>query len=264
MRLFDRVVELKVGDTDINGLDIAFEIEKDLNPEPNPCHIEIYNLSKKNRDLLSSYDRVPLALRAGYKDNVGLIFNGDMLSCRHEHEGTSWKTTLASGDGACAIQSSRINKSFAKGTPIKAVIKEIAKQLGLPFGNSLNQIESIKDVLPRGFSCSGNAMTELSNQLEPIGFSASIQSNVLEINSKNADTQEVTHLSPKSGLISTPHLQAGGMWECKTVLMPNIYPGSIVSIASSTANGHIQVQSVHFIGSNFAGDWAATLVAKSN
>ncbi len=36
MRLFDRVVELRVGDTDINGLDISFEIEKDESPSPNP------------------------------------------------------------------------------------------------------------------------------------------------------------------------------------------------------------------------------------
>ena len=74
MRLFDRVVELKVGNTEIAGLDIAFEIEKDLSPEPNPCHVDIYNLSADNRSVLSKYGNVPVLLKAGYRDHVGVIF----------------------------------------------------------------------------------------------------------------------------------------------------------------------------------------------
>src|SRR5580704_10033232 len=121
MKLFERVVELRVGDTEIAGLDIAFEIEKDLKPEPNPCHIEIYNLGPKNREVLSKYKRVPILLRAGYQGHVSVIYDGNLIRCTHIKEGPTWKTMLTNGDGAMAIQSTRINKSFAKGTPVKTV-----------------------------------------------------------------------------------------------------------------------------------------------
>jgi len=53
MQLFDRVIELIVGDIEITGLDIAFEVEKSLQPEPNICDITVYNLGAENRQRLS-------------------------------------------------------------------------------------------------------------------------------------------------------------------------------------------------------------------
>jgi hypothetical protein len=95
MLLFDRVIELTVGDTVITGLDIAFEIEKDESPEPNPCHIDIFNLGPENRATLSKYKQVSVLLKAGYKGSVGVIFQGDMVRCNHIMERASWKTTLS-------------------------------------------------------------------------------------------------------------------------------------------------------------------------
>src|SRR5580658_7301416 len=129
MKLFDRVIELTVGQTHIAGLDIAFEIEKDESLAPNPCHIEIYNLSSANRAILSKYTQVPVVLKAGYSESVGLIFKGDMLRCIHFKESTSWKTVLASGDGAMAIQTQRIDKSYSKGTPIKDIVEDLAQRI---------------------------------------------------------------------------------------------------------------------------------------
>ncbi|MGH7249620.1 MAG: baseplate hub protein, partial [Minisyncoccia bacterium] len=181
MKLFDRVIELTVGNTKISGLDIAFEIEKDLEPEPNPCHIEIYNLSAQNRAILSKQARLPVVLKAGYRDQVGIIFQGDMISCAHIKEGPTWKTVLTNGDGANAIQTARIKKSFAKGTPIKAVIKEIAEQLKIPSGEAMKQLEMITDELGRGFCAFGNPMDELCRILYQYGYTASIQNNSLQV-----------------------------------------------------------------------------------
>lgn len=115
-------MEVKVGDTEITGLDIAFEIEKDESPEPNPCHIEIYNLGPENRATLSKYAIVPVVLKAGYSDKVGTIFKGEMVRCSHVMEKASWKTTLSCGDGA-SVQGKRTEQSYAKGTPLKKVLK---------------------------------------------------------------------------------------------------------------------------------------------
>src|ERR1700721_584379 len=162
MRFFNRVVELKVGNTEITGLYIAFKIEKDEGPEPNPCHIDIYNLSPENRAALSKYKFVPVTLKAGYEGQIGVIFQGDMIRCNHVKEDASWKTTLACGDGAMAIQSKRTNKSYQKGTPIKTVVHDLAKQLDLPSGNALRQLNELSTSLTRSLSVSGTPREEIN------------------------------------------------------------------------------------------------------
>ena len=147
MRLFDRQIALRVGETEINGLDISFEIEKDETSSPNPCHIEIYNLNPANRAILSRYVSAPVLLEAGYSGHMGVIFKGDLVGCQHLKERTSWKTVIASGDGAMAIQTKRIDKSYAKGTPIKQVVEDLAQKIGLPKASPLTHLKELEELI---------------------------------------------------------------------------------------------------------------------
>lgn len=260
MKLFDRVVELTVGNTEINGLDIAFEIEKDLTPEPNPCHIEIYNLSPQNRTILSKYVRVPVVLKAGYRDYVGIIFQGDMISCAHIKEGPTWKTVLANGEGAKVIQTARIKKSFAKGTPVKAVIKEIAEQLKIPNAQAIRQLEAITEKLGRGFSACGNPMDELCRILCQYGYTASVQNNSLQVlKHGQALEKQAINLTANSGLKGTPELGTDKTLQVQTVLMPELLPGQMVHIESVVFNGFATIQSVRFEGANHGDAWNVDL-----
>jgi len=260
MNLFGRVVELKVGDTEITGLDIAFEIEKDLTPEPNPCHVEIFNLGAKNRNILSQYKQVPVQLKAGYKGNVGVIFYGDMIRCSHLKEGPTWKTTLANGDGAKSIQSERINKSFSKGTPVKTVIKEIAEQLKIPSASALKQFEDLSQKLSRGFMVSGNPMDELGSILRDYGYSASVQNNSLQIlKDGQALLNQALNLTPRSGLKGSPEIGSNKKLKVTAVLMPELLPGQKVHIDCSTFIGFALIQHVRFCGSTFEAAWESEI-----
>lgn len=262
MKLYERVIELRVGTTEISGLDIAFEIEKDLSPEPNPCHIEIYNLSEQNRAMLSKSKSVPVLLKAGYNGNVGVIFRGDMQNCVHEKIGPTWKTVLASGDGAMAIQSARINKSFAKGTPVKDIIQEIAKQLKLPCDGALKQLQGLSEELARGFCVSGNAMEDLSRMLNQYGYSASIQNNSLQLLKQGGSlADKAINLAADSGLKGTPQVGFDKMLKLQAVLMPELLPGTKVHIESSVYNGFAIIQSVRFYGAKFGEEWGAEIIA---
>lgn len=263
MKLFERVVELTVGETEITGLDIAFEIEKNLEKEPNPCHIDIFNLGPKNREILSKYKQVPVLIKAGYKNSVGLIFKGDMIHCTHLKEGSSWKSTLVNGDGANAIQTTRINKSFAKGTPVKTVIKEIAAQLGLPYSSALKQCDGLTNNLERSFAASGNPMDELCRILRHFGYGASVQNQALQIIKQGEPwDKEAISLSAISGLTATPELGSDKKIQLKSVLMPELLPGSTVHVDSAVFKGFVTIQSVRFDGSNFDDNWAAEMEAK--
>lgn len=262
MKLFERLVGLTVGDTHITGLDIAFEIEKDLSSEPNPCSVEIFNLSPENRSILSKYDRVWVMLRAGYKDSVGLIFKGDMLSIRHLKEGPTWKTVLASGDGANAIQTARTKKSYAKGTPVKTVVKDLAEQLKLPHDNAIKQIEDLQSKLEKGFMVSGGIMHSMTSILQGKA-SVSIQDGKLQILKKGEALQkEALVLSSDSGLLSTPEIGSKGEMTLKTVILPELSPGRKVIIRSSVFNGLATIQSVRFSGTNFGENWECEVGVK--
>ncbi len=263
MKLFDRVVEITVGDTEITGLDIAFEIEKNLEKEPNPCHIDIFNLGAKNREILSKYKRVPVLIKAGYKGNVGVIFQGDMIRCTHAKEGPTWKSTLVNGDGAKLIQTARINKSFAKGTPVKTVIKEIAEQLGLPHVSAMKQLEWLGENLERGFAASGNPMDELCRILHQFGYGASVQNNTLQILKRGESLEKQTiNLTAHSGLKATPEIGTDKKIKVQSVLMPELLPGQMIHIDSRVFKGFATIQSVRFEGSNFDDAWDADMECK--
>jgi hypothetical protein len=261
MKLFDRVIELTVGETEIAGLDIAFEIEKDLSPEPNPCSIEIYNLRANNRAILSGYERVPVLLRAGYKDQLGIIFLGDMVSCTHQKVGPDWKTLLTTGDGVTALQTARIKKSFAKGTPVKTVIKELVEQMNLPSGNALKQLEILTEKLERAFTVSGNPMDELCRILRQFGYGASVQNKSLQILKQGLSLQkEAINLTPASGLKEMPELGSNKTIQVQSVLIPELLPGQLVHIESNVFKGFATIQNVRFEGANFGDAWSADML----
>lgn len=254
--LFDRVVELKVGYTEITELDISFEIEKDESPEPNPCHIDIYNLSPENRAALSKYKIVPVTLRAGYKGQVGIIFQGDMVRCTHIKEDSSWRTTLACGDGALAIQNKRTNKSYQKGTPVKTVVQDLAKLLDLPSANALGQLKEMNSNLTRSLSVSGNPMTEINHILASHSMRLSIQNSALQIRKKGKPLpKEAISLSSDSGLTASPELGTKGKMAIRALLMPELSPGRKVHINAAVFKGFVTVERVRFMGSNFGDEW---------
>ncbi len=262
--MFERVVELKVGETEIIGLDIAFEIEKDLTTEPNPCHVDIFNLCPENRTTLSKYKRVPVVLKAGYKDSVGVIFKGDMVRCNHIKEEASWKTTLSCGDGATAIQTKRTNKSYAKGTPVKTVVGDLAKQLHLPPGNADNQLSKLNAALGRSLSISTSPMMAISHILRGQNMNASVQNGILQILKKGAALQkEAVSLSAESGLMSSPEIGKKGEVVIKARLMPEFAPGRLVHIDSAMYKGFVVIQKARFAGANFGEEWECELECKA-
>lgn len=262
--LFERVVELRVGDTDITELDIAFEIEKDESPEPNPCHIEVYNLGPENRATLSKYQCVPVLLKAGYKGQVGVIFQGDMLRCHHVKESASWKTVLASGEGALAMQTKRINKSYAKGTPIKTVIEDLARQMGLPLGSAVDNFKELSETLSKSFAASGNPMKDVTRILMGKQFNVSVQNQSLQLRRKTEPLQkEAISLSDDSGLLASPEIGTKGELIVRSLLMADFSPGRKVHINSAGFNVLATIEAVRFAGSTFGPDWEAEMKCRA-
>ena len=263
MKLFERAVELKVGDTLIICLDISFEVEKDLSPIPNNCHLAIFNLGAENRTLLSKHRRIPVTLKAGYKNALGLLFKGDLLRCQHLKEGPTWKTSLSMGDALHALETGRLEKSYAKGTPLKTIIEDLIKQLGLPAGNAQKQLEKLNAELPRGYAVSGNVMDQLAGILKGQGYSVSVQDGTLQIlsNDKALDKEAIS-LTADTGLIGTPETGLEGEMVVKTVLSPELSPGRLLHIESAVFKGVAIIERLRYKGATFGEAWDTELVVR--
>ncbi|MCA9508957.1 MAG: hypothetical protein KC505_11100 [Myxococcales bacterium] len=260
MKLFDRIIELKVGDTNIKGLDIAFEIEKDESPEPNPCHIDIFNLNPTNRTILAKYQKVPVLLKAGFKDGVGVIFHGDMMRCNNSFEQASWKTTLACGEGLKESQKNPVNKTFAKGTPLKTVINELTGQIEICSGDSAGLIAQIDGDLTRSYSISGNPYHEVKRILASKNLLLSIQNNLLQIRAKTkALSKSAISLSADTGLLSSPEINSKHQITVRALLMADYQPGRLIYLDTKVFRGHLIIKKVNFNGANFGDNWEAKM-----
>ncbi len=88
----------------INGLKIAFSIEKTDKPEPNTSKIQIYNLSKDTHNQISVAGN-HCTLKAGYTDEtIAAIFFGHVVKGTRTKCGTDYITELEVKDGRAALR----------------------------------------------------------------------------------------------------------------------------------------------------------------
>jgi len=108
VEFWNRMIELQVGSTVItlDDLDIEFVIENDDESKAGTAEIAIYNLGKSK----SAFKKDELVqLKAGYKDDYGIIFYGKIDKVWDEKDGADIKTV---------VQASDMTKQLAKHIPI--------------------------------------------------------------------------------------------------------------------------------------------------
>lgn len=193
MTAFQRAYRLTVGDIQmdalrgvgLNALRIAFSIERDIKRHPNNCEISVYNLTASHRAALAKLASVRVRLEAGYVDDVGTLFDGDLRSARSVTEGTEKVTRVSGGDGESKCRSARINKTFAKGTPVGTVLNELGKALGVGPGNLRDftgaTLSNGSKVLTRSLTLSGAVFDEMEHVTRSCGLQWSVQDSALQI-----------------------------------------------------------------------------------
>jgi hypothetical protein len=135
---FSRFVEVTVGEKNgagfkIDGLKIAFKIEKTDSPDPNTATIKIYNLSQDASSKVCVAGN-HITLRAGYRDEtVSGIFFGDALKGERYRDGNDYITELQAQDGRGAVTACQVSVSYAKGVSASTVARDFLSAIGLVF-----------------------------------------------------------------------------------------------------------------------------------
>lgn len=269
--LRQRIYELTIQDLAIDGLDIEFKIERNLDQTQNTAEVLVYNLASDHRKHLQSVTTgCVVKLSAGTADTgLALIFLGKLREITNLRNGPDWETRVSSGDGDGKDRP--INFSLGPNAKLVAVIKKTIRELGIGIGNALQAIQAISlgpglgDAFREGVVISGRGDKQLDRLFESAGLEWSIQNGELQVLKRgrplNAPAALVTQAT---GMIGSPELgtatAAGGgkrpIVKFRTLLRADIYPGRQVKIESDAINGYFRVERAAYLGQAPAGnDW---------
>lgn len=252
----------------ISDLRVTFSIEKHLGSEPNKADVVIYNLAEDSR---AAIQRKPLLVRleAGYEDNLGRLFNGDLRWGASNREGSDWITKLQLADGDRAVRHGRVNRSHPPGTSKADVLKGAAKGLGLEVPPAvLGAVESAGQFVA-GLTAQGPAAKVMTTVTRSMGMGWSIQDGRLQIQRANdVRPDRAILISQDTGMIGNPTLGApkkpGGptTLTIKMLLYPGLTPGGKIKVETRTINGIFKVERVLHTGDTHGDDWTSEIEAR--
>lgn len=287
-KLFDRVSRLVVGELDLSNLDMVFKCVKTIKPEPNTLDLSIYNLQESSRDYLMGSggrfatqkknissslhgkgfagDKHVCRLEVGYSQaDVHQIFLGEIRSCYSMVRGPDIITTLSTGDGDKAIQTSRCAVPHGPQIPLETALRAIVTTLGVGEGNldlaiSRLKTRGITSIYPRGGVAYGSSWKELQSFARSAELEISIQDGALMILDKGKPLEgKAIRIAPNSGLLESPSIDSDGTVTAKCFIIPQLRPGAKVAFDSLQVKGGYRILRCEWSGDTRSPDWFCTI-----
>lgn len=264
---WERIVKLQVGSTVItlDDLDIEFVIENDDESTAGTAEIAVYNLGQSK----SAFKKDEMVqLKAGYKDDYGIIFYGKIDKVWDELDGADVKTVLQASDMTKQLFMAKpICKKYPKGTSVAAIVQDLFSEAGIPVGKIDDpSITLEKDMVFGGTATStphailtehilplvnGNKLKglQLDGALARIGeitdlYTVFIGQDGMGYFVKRNYNAEAIVLDSESGLMEVQDVSKEGetaAYKVRCIFNWKIRQGTIVQIDSITVSGNFKV-----------------------
>lgn len=242
MDKFGRRYTLRVGtQTGTLTIELPFTLELDITrntlTSANVCQIRVFNLSKRNRDLIrfNTYEYATfksIELYAGYNANPPLVFSGNISQAWSFREGVNFITQIECFDGGFAFVNGVTDTAFPSGTPQKTVIKTVMKDLP---HTTPGVVGDYPGTLTRGNTYSGNTAGILT-QLTGGGFFVDNgKANALNSAEYIAAVNGTTLVNAQTGLLGTPVLE-NNLVRFDMLFEPGLNVGHRIQLISGTEN----------------------------
>lgn len=236
--LFLRDAEVIIGDQSeaiaVKGLRIYFECKKSRLPEPNKGEIHIYNLSRSTRSKIEN-EFTKVLVNAGYKDQVGQVFLGDIRNVFHQIEDENVITKIFVEDGGNGWQNGIVNQTVGSGVSLKDTVTRLAQTFTNVTIGTLNGVDQGK-VNDDDVAFSGATKDVLNHLASTYNFNWSIQDGVFETVANNSNTtsqNEAFVISSTTGMIGSPSLTEVGV-NVKTLFNNRLLPNRFVEIKAAS------------------------------
>ena len=244
----------------IEGLRIAFKVDKSVTAASNTATIVVYNLSSRTRSELNECNAVILYAGYGDKYSVGTVINGSIIHVTSEAKETEIVTTIEVLDGAIITKSATLAISHDSGVLATTILKQAAQACNVPF--TLHGFTS-QNTYATGFSYVGTANDLLTKVCDRLGLEWSLQNSVLDIRPKGSTYGSVLTLDQTTGLISIPikmknnSFLGGSGYLVQSLLRPELQPNTKVHVKSVAANmdGEYTVVTCSHNGDTHADNW---------
>lgn len=233
---FLRQCTLLVSDKNGDGLDLSqlrikFVIKRSDTQTPNMAEIFIYNLEEQTaKRIKNEFSKV--VLQAGYKDNFGVVFQGNIKQVFEGRENaTDTFLFIVAGDGDLSYNFAIVNTTIAAGAgnveQVNAAVKAMTATGGTTAGN-LGDFPTAK--LPRGKVMYGMARDYLRTTAETTDKTWSIQDGKVQFVPVTSYLPgEAVVLSSKTGMVGTP-VQTNEGINVKCLLNPKLKVGGRVQL----------------------------------
>lgn len=238
-RFWIRECKLIVGKDNGEGLDlsslrITFKTKKGDAETPNSAEINVYNLSDETASKIKK-EFTQVFLEAGYVNNVGLIFRGNIRQVRIWREnGVDKILSILAADGDKAYNFATVNKTLAAGSrPADrvGVCQESFKEKGA--GESYAP-DPGGEALPRGKVMYGMARKYMRDEARNTDSEWSFQDGKMQMVSKTGYLPgEAVVLTSETGLIGTPEQTNDGI-NLKALLNPKLKIGGRIKLDNAS------------------------------
>lgn len=172
------------------------------------AQVAVYGLSRETRK--KAYERYTrLTLTAGFRDNYGQIFSGEIYNAEIMRDGPENIITFYCRAAGISWTDATVAQTFGAGTPMLDVVKQIADTYGVPVElvGDFEDLPNLISSLPLAMGTT-SALNMLSKQF---GFDLVFESNKVGIY-RNTAIREKTHYTDAiSGLVGTPIIRQSGI-----------------------------------------------------
>lgn len=268
MIVFGRKWQVSIGEVDVSGLDLTFDIVKSTAREPNTAEVRVYNLSSESRASIESEQHARLIVRAGYEDPPNTLFIGNARRIYTERDDKDFVTTILASDSGRELQTARISRSYAPGTPVKNAIRDAVSALGIGEGNLADFESSYRQrngsmTFPDGYAAAGPARRVLDTLLRAAGLRWSVQDGALVVMQSGRPLERTAVLlSAESGMVGTPTKDEHGVVSVQALIQSGLEPGRRISIDSDALDGTFEVKRIVYKGETEGNAWYANIEAR--
>ena len=280
-----RACSLVVGDDAGNGLElnelrITFKTAKGDAETPNSAEISVYNLSEATASRIRR-EFTQVALSAGYKANMGLIFRGNIRQVRIWREnGVDTVLHILAADGDRAYNFATVNTTLAAGSRPADRVRVCQGSFSARGAGAGHLPDPGGQPLPRGRVMYGMARDHMRDEAANTGTDWSIQDGQVQmVPRKGWLPGEAVLLTHETGLVGTPEQTQDGV-TVRALLNPRLRVGGRIMLDNRSVrqmqtplkaaagqcaarlddDGVYRIIKVEFTGDTRGNDWYADMV----
>lgn len=260
---------------DFDDFNFSFKAIQEDRPTIGQCEVSIYNLAENTRNAIKKGD--PCILNAGYEDNIGSVFVGQIMEIKNEKKDLDWVTKISAIDAMSEWMGAWINKTYRGPISASDVLTDV---LGV-FGLEVHTKELVKDVVyPRQKLCQGK-IKDVIREIAVVDCKSRfiVKNGQIVINDPRDGVNQGYLLSAETGMLyaktkealqsvdndNRPDIQSqeekeetAPETEITSLLNHNIGCADTIQVESEAMNGEFTVVTVTHEGETKGNKWQST------